>query len=256
MPALIQPSSHADIYKAIREAKLRSWLLCGPPGVGKTSLCFQVAQLLKWQTWKVQFHSEMAPAEVLGMYVPAETGFDWMDGPLAEAYAHPKGSLLILDEIIEASGPCKTLLYGALDDGPGGTISYAGMRFEPSPNYHVGATMNGWPYEGGLRSVARPIRRDVRIPRPGPKQLETLDKDLRLICEESYTSTKNDPMEGPDITFRMLKALQKLRKVLPLEQAALAACHGNQTIAYKLAEVLELAGEDDEDDEDDEEDGM
>jgi MoxR-like ATPase len=146
--------------------------------------------------------------------------------------------------------PVRRCLYGALDDGPGGTISYAGMRFEPSPHYHVGATMNGWPYEGGLpEALLDRFDATFVVLRPGPKQLETLDRDLKLICEESYTSTKNDPMIGPDISFRMLKAFQKLRKVLPIEQAALAACHGNQTIAYKLAEVLALASEEDDDEE-------
>jgi MoxR-like ATPase len=190
----------------------------------------------------------MSPSEIMGMYVPAKESFEWMDGPLALAYK-AKAGLLILDEIIEASGPCKTLLYGALDDGPGGKISYVGRDFTPSNGYHVGATMNGWPYEGGLpEALLDRFDAVFAILKPSPKQLDTLDKDLRLICAESYESAK-DPMLGPDVTFRMLRSLQKLRRVLPVEQATLAACRGNSTVAAALLEVLALAGEEDDEEE-------
>jgi hypothetical protein len=49
-----------------------------------------------------------------------------------------------------------------------------------------------------------------------------------------------DEMAGPDITFRMLMGLQKLRKIMPLEMAVLSSCRGNKILAQSLYEVLQL----------------
>jgi midasin (ATPase involved in ribosome maturation) len=259
-------TSHVDIAKAVKAGNLRSILFAGPRGVGKTSLAFAIAEWLNWMAWKAQLHAETSPAEVLGMYVPDEKSFRWEPGPLDLAYsfkagkgkAAKQGSLLILDEIIEASGPVKTLLYGALDDGPGGHISYVGREFHPEPTYHVIATMNGWPNEGGLpEALLDRFDATFIITKPSPKQLATLDPDLKLICQESYESAQaKDPMQGPGVTFRMLQSLQKLRKVLPLDQAVMASCQGDQTLATSFLEVLALTSEEEADieDEEDEED--
>jgi hypothetical protein len=117
-------------------------------------------------------------------------------------------------------------------------------------------TMNGWPYEGGLPNALLD-RMDATfiITAPSDKQLATLEPDLRRLCEIGYANSP-DPMLGPGITFRMYRALQNLREVLPLEKAVLSACHGNIEQAGSFLEVLALSGDGDdglEDDDDEEE---
>jgi AAA ATPase containing von Willebrand factor type A (vWA) domain len=180
------------------------------------------------------------------MYVPVDGGFDWMPGPIDICYS--KGGLLVIDEIIEASGPVKTFLYGAMDRGPGGTISYAGRVFEQSEGYQVVATMNGWPDQGGL-PPALLDRFDAWfiVTQPSEEQLALLEPDLREMCRLSYDpEVVEDEMAGPDVTFRMLLGLQKLRKIMPIEMAVLAACRGNKVLAQSFYDVLQITDDEEE----------
>ena len=258
MPASKPSLTHAvtlrDAFKVAKLPDIRNILLAGPYGVGKTTWAFLLAELLKWEAYKIQYHAEMTPSELIGMWVPDNTKFRWEPGPLDLVYT--RGGVLIHDEIIEASGPCKTFLYGAFDNGKGGTISYVGKTFAPLKPMKNVATMNGWPYEGGLPDALLDRFDAVFvITKPSPKQLALLEPDLRTICEDLYETAK-DPMVGPGVTFRMLMVLQKLRTVLPLEQAVLSACRGNLEQAAAFLEVLAMSGDEDglEDEEDDEDD--
>ena len=258
MPALIQSATLKDAFKVAKSGKVRNILLAGPKGVGKTTFAFLLADLLKRPPYKIQHHAEGAPPEAFGFYVPKDTTFEWMPGPLDLAYQ--QGGILIHDEIVEASGPMKTFLYGALDNGRGGEISYVGRTFKPTKGMMNVATMNGWPYEGGLpEALLDRFDATFIITKPSPVQLKELEPDLREICEDAYDTAK-DPMLGPSITYRMLMSLQTLRTLLPLEQAVLSACHGDVTLAGSFLEALALSdgsgdddGLEDEDDEDDEE---
>lgn len=251
MAELMPWSTLKDVYKVVRSGKFRNILMAGPPGVGKTTCAFLLADLMKRPPYKVQYHAEATPSELFGMYVPDGNKFRWEPGPLDLAYQN--GGVLIHDEIVEASGPCKTFLYGALDNGRGGEISYVGRSFKPEPGMLNIATMNGWPYEGAIpEALLDRFEATFIITRPGPAQLKTLEPDLAEICEDSYDGAK-DPMMGPAITYRILRSFQHLRQVLTLEQAALSACHGNMTLAGAFLEALAMSGDGDDDLEDDEE---
>lgn len=249
--ALKNPS-WSDVLKILTDPSIQVGL-AGPPGVGKTSACFWAGTKLKKNIKKVQFHNEMSPAEVLGMYVPGEKKTKLIKGPAAVAYE--TGGMLILDEVDQASGPMKTCLYALLDRGPGGNIDWLGHRFAQEPGYQPVATMNGWPRDG---SLPEPVldRFDcwLIITRPSEQQLKLLDPDLRELCRRSYEAAK-DSMQGPDLTFRMFQGLQKLRKRVDIEQAVLAACYGDKTLAHSLLEVLSLQESDDEEEEEEEEEG-
>lgn len=255
MAVLIPSVTLVQAFKVVRDSAIRNVLLAGPPGVGKTTFAFQVADLLKRPPYKIQYHAEATPAELFGYYVPDDKSFRWESGPLDLAYTN--GGILIHDEIVEASGPCKTFLYGALDNGRGGEITYVGRSFKPDSKMKNIATMNGWPYEGGLpEALLDRFDAVFTVFKPGEKQLSTLDPDLREICEDCYDTAK-DPMLGPNITFRMLQSLQTLRRLLPIEQAVLSACKGNTELAGSFLEVLALSGQSDDgltDDEDEDED--
>jgi hypothetical protein len=243
---LIATATWEQIYALMAEPDMRVGI-AGPYGLGKTAGAFDIGKTLSIPVEKVQCHSELAPAEALGMYVPDGTKFRWEPGPIDICY---NGGLLILDELVEASGPVKTFLYGALDKGPGGTISYVGRRFEQQDGYRVVATMNEYPDMGGLPNALLD-RFDAWfvVTEPSPPLYRMLEPDLRQICRDSY-ATARDPMQGPPITFRMLFSLQRLRKlpIFSLEQAVYAACYSNKMLAASLHEVLLLSDGEEEDD--------
>ena len=241
--ASIASVSLRQAASVVRDPSIRNVLLAGPPGVGKTTFCFMMADLLKQPAYKVQNHSEATPSEMFGMHVPDGKSFRWEPGPLDLAYTN--NGILILDEIVEASGPCKTFLYGALDTGRGGEISYVGKTFRPGDKYKCFATMNGWPADGSLpEALLDRFDATFIITKPGEKQLELLEEDLREFCEDAYDGIAEDPskdiMDGPIFTFRMLRSLQNLRRLLPLEQAVLAACRGDQETAGSFLEIFAL----------------
>lgn len=238
MPALTPSVTLAQAFSVVKNPGIRNVLLAGPPGVGKTTFAFQVADLLKQPAYKVQYHAELSPAELVGYFVPDENKFRWESGPLDLAYLN--GGVLIHDEIVMASGPCKTFLYGAFDNGRGGEITSVGRTFKPHAKMKNIATMNGWPYDGALEeALLDRLDAVFIITTPGTKQLATLDPDLAEICEDCY-ATAPDPMLGPSITFRMLASFQKLRKLLPIDQAALSSCKGNLKLAGAFLEVLAM----------------
>lgn len=235
---LLKNASLLDATRAFQHPEIRNILLAGPPGVGKTTFAFDMAEKIGLPGWKWQLHAESTPSEGYGFYVPAKQGFGWEAGPIDLAYHTP--GVLILDEIVEASGPVKVSLYGALDTGKGGVMSYVGRTFRPKPGYKVIATMNGVPYEGGLPDALLD-RFDATfvITKPGVEQLALLDSDLQELCIDSY-ETARDPILGPEISFRMLRSLQTLRGILPLDVAVMSACHGNDVLAGSLLEALAL----------------
>jgi hypothetical protein len=257
MPDLIRNTSWPEIRAVLQDPTIQVGLF-GPPGVGKTFSLFEMADAAVRRTkhhrrravataryvGKVQFHSEMSPAEVMGMHVPDGDAFRWESGPADLAYS--QGGLLILDEIDQASGPMKTYLMGLLDRGPGGTISYVGRVFAQDPGYQAVATMNDWPDQGALpEALLDRFDAWFLVTRPSEEQLLVLDADLRDICEDAY-ETAVDPIKGPDITFRLLVGLQKMRRYLPIEQAVLGACYNNKVLAGSLLEVLALTDPDEQ----------
>lgn len=278
MTNLIPDATWPQIRAVLEDPTIQVGLF-GPPGVGKTHALFAMAQqppqdhpltthalvapapterrrsrkkaqaqeqaeavtpepIPTRYVGKIQFHSEMSPADAMGMHVPADGGYVWDPGAADLAYSH--GGLLILDEIDQASGPMKSYLMGLLDRGPGGTITYIGRTFVQQPGYQAVATMNDRPDQGALpEALLDRFDAWFLVTQPSAEQLAILDEDLRDICLDSYLAA-TDPLRGPDITFRLLHGLQKLRKRMPLEQAVLGACKSNKTLAESLLEVLAL----------------
>lgn len=267
MVELIANATWEQIEECLDDPDIQLGLF-GPPGIGKTSACARSADRRTKGWHKIQFHSEYSPSEAIGFYAPGvdeeskQQKFIWVPGPADLAYR--KGEMLILDEIVEASGPMKTYMYGLLDRGPGGDISYVGRKFRQRKGYQAVATMNEVPTEGAL-PPALLDRFDAwfQVLHPHPMLLDMLEPDLREMCVAAYMASAEpptkpgeiwDPMRGPDITFRILLAFQKLRQKLPLPIAAKAACYGDDAVAYTFLEILSLSidAEDDEEPDSDE----
>jgi MoxR-like ATPase len=88
-------------------------LLEGPPGVGKTVLGRTLAQLLDVKYRRIQFTSDLMPADVIGTYVVMESAgrrrFEFQQGPIFT-------NLLLADEINRATPKTQAALFEALEE--------------------------------------------------------------------------------------------------------------------------------------------
>lgn len=248
MVDLIERVTWTEVEETILANPDLTFGLNGPPGLGKTSFCFALAEALEKQyVGKIQCQDELSPAEMMGVLAPGEKGSVWVPGPVDLAYKF--GGLLVLDEIDKLSGPCKTQAYSLLDKGPGGTISYLGRNFEQAEGYQVLATTNEDP-NSGILPDALLDRFDAwfLISEPSDRLMELLDDDLQMLCRRGYRRAA-DPMIGPAFTFRNYISLQQLRQTMRLDKAVLSICRGNQELARTVFEALTIAGDTDDEDE-------
>ncbi len=104
------------------------------PGMGKTTLAEGWARLLGLEHRRVQFTSDLLPADILGLSVfnPAEQRFDYRPGPVFT-------QLLLADEINRSSPRTQSALLEAMEEGQ---VSQDGVtRALPQP-FFVIATQN------------------------------------------------------------------------------------------------------------------
>ena len=86
-------------------------LLEDVPGVGKTTLALAVAKVLGLKFQRVQFTSDLLPADVLGVsvYEPAQSQFRFHPGPVFT-------QLLLADEVNRASPKTQSALLEAMEE--------------------------------------------------------------------------------------------------------------------------------------------
>lgn len=81
------------------------------PGVGKTTLALALARVLGLQLQRVQFTSDLLPADILGVsiYEPANGGFRFHPGPIF-------AQLVLADEVNRASPKTQSSLLEAMEE--------------------------------------------------------------------------------------------------------------------------------------------
>lgn len=88
-------------------------LLEGPPGVGKTVLARTLAELVDVDYRRIQFTSDLMPADIVGTYVVMETAgrrkFEFQQGPIFTNF-------LLADEINRATPKTQAALFEALEE--------------------------------------------------------------------------------------------------------------------------------------------
>lgn len=104
------------------------------PGVGKTTLAYSLARLLGFQFARVQFTSDMLPADILGVSIfDREHGqFRFLPGPVFS-------QVLLADEINRATPKTQSALLEAMEEGQ--VTTEGETRLLPQP-FFVIATQN------------------------------------------------------------------------------------------------------------------
>ncbi|HCZ49261.1 MAG TPA: hypothetical protein DCZ11_09670 [Gammaproteobacteria bacterium] len=109
-------------------------LLEDVPGVGKTTLAKGLARVLGVAFNRVQFTSDLLPADVLGgsVYHPGDGRFEFVAGPIFT-------DLLLADEINRAPTRSQSAFLQAMEEGQ---VSADGRAYPLSPLFTVIATQN------------------------------------------------------------------------------------------------------------------
>jgi MoxR-like ATPase len=104
------------------------------PGMGKTTLAHALARVLGLDDTRIQFTSDMLPADILGVSVfePARGSFRFHPGPIFT-------QLLLADEINRSSPKTQSALLEAMEEGQ---VSIEGERYPLPQPFFVIATQN------------------------------------------------------------------------------------------------------------------
>jgi MoxR-like ATPase len=130
-PAAARAGSHADTAARVLEAldgiilgkqrEMRLALACllarghllieDVPGVGKTTLAHALARVLGLRFQRIQFTSDLLPADILGVsvYRPERAGFEFQAGPVFS-------QLVLADEINRATPKTQSALLEAMEE--------------------------------------------------------------------------------------------------------------------------------------------
>ena len=146
-------------------------LLDGPPGVGKTLLGRTLAQLLDVKYRRIQFTSDLMPADVIGTYVVMESQgrrrFEFQQGPIFT-------NLLLADEINRATPKTQAALFEALEEH---ALTVANETYElPAPFFAL-ATQSLGDIEGTFPVPETQLDRfffKLTLPTPTGNELETV----------------------------------------------------------------------------------
>lgn len=132
--------------EALIDSLLIAWLsrghvlIEGPPGTGKTLSAKVLSRLLARSFKRIQFTSDMLPADITGshVYQPGTQSFNFIKGPIF-------ADCILADEINRTPPRTQSALLEAMEERQ---VTIEGHRFELSNDFFVIATQNPQDFEG------------------------------------------------------------------------------------------------------------
>jgi MoxR-like ATPase len=199
------------------------------PGVGKTTLAHALAQVLGLAWQRVQFTSDLLPADIIGVSVFDRTAqkFEFRKGPVFT-------QLLLADEVNRASPRTQSALLEAMEERQ---ISVDGVSHALPQPFFVVATQN--PHDQ-LGTYALPesqldrflMRIELGYPDPRHERVLLAEEDRRAILERTAAS-----MDATAL-LELQRSVQTVHVAAPLldyVQALVAASRSRQDIRLGLS---------------------
>ena len=156
------------------------------PGLGKTTLAQALARVLGLDFSRIQFTSDMLPADVVGVsvYDPESRRFNLHRGPIFH-------SVVLADEINRASPKAQSALLEAMAEGQ---VSNEGRSRELPAPFFVIATQNPYDHSGAFPLPESQLDRftmtlSLGYPRRGDEQALLEGRDRRILLKELTPET-------------------------------------------------------------------
>jgi MoxR-like ATPase len=199
------------------------------PGVGKTTLAHALAQALGLSWQRVQFTSDLLPADIIGVSVfdRATQKFEFRKGPVFT-------QLLLADEVNRASPRTQSALLEAMEERQ---VSVDGVAHALPEPFFVVATQN--PHEQ-LGTYALPesqldrflMRIELGYPDPQHERVLLANEDRRLVLARMQPA-----MQAAEL-LRLQQAVQQVHVAGPLldyVQALVAASRARADLRLGLS---------------------
>ncbi|SDB42801.1 MoxR-like ATPase [Desulfonatronum thiosulfatophilum] len=186
------------------------------PGMGKTTLAEAMARILGLNMQRIQFTSDLLPADILGVsiYDRKDQSFNFLPGPIFS-------QVILADEINRATPKTQSALLEAMEEGQVTTDG----RTRPLPRpFFVIATQN-------------PMHQIGTYPLP-ESQLDRFLMRLRLGYPDSRTERELLRIEDTREALRESTALLQPERLLELQQSVMEVHVSDALLDYVQALLL------------------
>ncbi len=178
-------------------------LIEGVPGVAKTLLVRTLAHLLGCTFHRIQFTSDLLPADITGsnIFNPKLEDFTLVQGPIFTTF-------LLADEINRAPAKTQSAMLQAMQEHE---VSIGRKTFPLSPNFTVFATQNPIENDGTYPlSEAQKDRFLLKITMGCPSEAEEIELAKRTNTREAPETLIDENIVRPILTAERLTTLRGL----------------------------------------------
>ncbi len=177
------------------------------PGVGKTTLAHALARVLGLSYQRIQFTSDMLPADIVGVsiYRPEDGRFDFHPGPVFS-------QLVLADEVNRATPKAQSALLEAMQEGQ---VTVDGVSHALPEPFFVVATQNPGNQIGTFPLPESQLDRFLmRIELGYPD--EAAERQLIAGHDTRVALAELEPALGPDDVVRLQRAVDAVKVSEPL----------------------------------------